>query len=139
MPRARQQLVLTSAARRRVFGEYQPTQPSRFLDEIPPHLVERLEPVAPPRWAPRYERRNPYAHRGGSGRPAAAPSRSFNYEDEDQSAGGVRTGMRVRHRQFGVGTIVNVEDQGDDFKVTVKFHSVGTKKLMAKYAGLEKD
>ena len=33
--RARKQLVLTSAARRRVFGEYQSTEPSRFIDEIP--------------------------------------------------------------------------------------------------------
>ena len=41
MTRARQQLVLTGAARRRVFGEYQSCQPSRFLDEIPPQLVER--------------------------------------------------------------------------------------------------
>ncbi len=139
LTRAREQLVLTSAARRRVFGEYQPTQPSRFLDEIPPHLVERLEPVSAPRWAPRYERRNPYAHHGGGRRPAPAQSPSFSSENEDQSASGVRAGMRVRHRQFGVGTIVNVEDHGDDFKVTVKFLSVGTKKLMAKYAGLEKD
>ncbi len=139
LTRAREQLVLTSAARRRVFGEYQPTQPSRVLDEIPPHLVERLEPVSAPRWAPRYERRNPYAHHGGGRRPAPAQSPSFSYENEDQSASGVRAGMRVRHRQFGVGTIVNVEDHGDDFKVTVKFLSVGTKKLMAKYAGLEKD
>ena len=45
--------------------------------------------------------------------------------------------MRVRHRQFGVGTIVSVEDQGDDYKLTVKFNAVGTKKLLAKYAGLE--
>jgi DNA helicase-2/ATP-dependent DNA helicase PcrA len=139
LTRAREQLVLTSAARRRVFGEYQPTQASRFLDEIPPHLVERLGPVAAPRWAPRYERRNPYAQHGGGRRPAATQTKSFSYEDEDQSPSGVRAGMRVRHRQFGVGTIVNVEDHGDDFKVTVKFLSVGTKKLMAKYAGLEKD
>ena len=46
--------------------------------------------------------------------------------------------MRVRHKQFGVGTVVAVEDQGDDFKVTVKFPAAGTKKLMARYAGLEK-
>ena len=39
--RARSRLVLTSAARRRVFGDYQGTQPSRFLDEIPPDLVEQ--------------------------------------------------------------------------------------------------
>jgi DNA helicase-2/ATP-dependent DNA helicase PcrA len=45
--------------------------------------------------------------------------------------------MRVRHRQFGVGTVVAVEDDGDDCKVTVRFAAVGTKKLVAKYAGLE--
>ncbi len=41
MTRARHQLVLTGAARRRVFGEYQSCVPSRFLDEIPPQLVDR--------------------------------------------------------------------------------------------------
>ena len=45
--------------------------------------------------------------------------------------------MRVRHRQFGVGTVIEVEDHGDDYKVTVRFSSVGTKKLLAKFAGLE--
>src|SRR3954466_3601681 len=45
MTRAQSQLVLTSAARRRVFGEYQSTQPSRFLDEIPPELIERVAPT----------------------------------------------------------------------------------------------
>jgi len=140
LTRAREQLVLTSAARRRIFGEYQPTQPSRFLDEIPPHLVDRLEPVSPPRWAgARHERRNPYAHRPAAARTPQGRTPSLAYEDEDQSASGVRTGMRVRHRQFGVGTVLNVEDQGDDFKVTVRFLAGGTKKLMAKYAGLEKD
>jgi DNA helicase-2/ATP-dependent DNA helicase PcrA len=50
----------------------------------------------------------------------------------------VKTGMRVRHKQFGVGIVMDVEDQGDDFKITVKFNSAGTKKLLARYAGLER-
>src|SRR5215210_8557345 len=45
MTRARSQLILTSAARRRVFGEYQATNPSRFLDEVPAELVERINPT----------------------------------------------------------------------------------------------
>jgi DNA helicase-2/ATP-dependent DNA helicase PcrA len=45
--------------------------------------------------------------------------------------------MRVRHRQFGVGTVTAVEDHGDDHKVTVRFAAVGTKKLLASFAGLE--
>src|SRR4029453_7156834 len=51
LTRARQRLVLTGAARRRVFGEYQQTAPSRFLTEIPDELIDRIEPVAQqPRW-----------------------------------------------------------------------------------------
>jgi DNA helicase-2/ATP-dependent DNA helicase PcrA len=45
--------------------------------------------------------------------------------------------MRVRHGQFGVGTVVAVDDQGDDVKVTVRFAAVGTKKLLASYAKLQ--
>ena len=64
LTRARERLILTGAARRRVFGDYQSTEPSRFLDEIPPELMDRIEPVAAPRWqAPSYELRNPYGRR----------------------------------------------------------------------------
>src|SRR5436305_9911752 len=45
MTRARARLVLTGAARRRVFGEYQSSEPSRFIDEIPAELVDRLAPT----------------------------------------------------------------------------------------------
>ncbi len=139
LTRARERLVLTGAARRRTFGEYQPTTPSRFLDEIPAELMDRVEPTpARARWEGQYELRNPYAHRSGRPFRAKEESGTYRYEDEDQSASGVKTGMRVRHRQFGVGTVTAVEDHGDDYKVTVRFAAVGTKKLLAKFAGLEK-
>jgi DNA helicase-2/ATP-dependent DNA helicase PcrA len=138
LTRARERLVLTGAARRRTFGEYQATEPSRFLAEIPDELVDRVEPAVLPRWQDSpFELRNPYGRRrGGPRRQAGSPS--FAYEDEDQSASGVRIGMRVRHAQFGVGSVVAVEEHGDDFKVTVKFVSAGTKKLLASYAKLER-
>jgi DNA helicase-2/ATP-dependent DNA helicase PcrA len=138
LTRARERLVLTGAARRRTFGEYQATEPSRFLAEIPDELVDRVEPAVLPRWQDSpFELRNPYGRRRGS--PRRQPgSPSFAYEDEDQSASGVRIGMRVRHAQFGVGSVVAVEEHGDDFKVTVKFVSAGTKKLLASYAKLER-
>jgi DNA helicase II / ATP-dependent DNA helicase PcrA len=142
MTRARQQLILTGAARRRVFGEYQNCEPSRFLDEIPSPLLDRM--AAP---APRYDgsfahahyefRTNPYGRKGGGSR-SREPQAPYAYEDEDQSiAGGVRPGMRVRHAQFGVGSVISVEEHNDDMKITVRFVSVGVKKLMAKYARLE--
>jgi DNA helicase-2/ATP-dependent DNA helicase PcrA len=133
--RAKERLILTGANRRRVFGDYQPSEPSRFLDEIPAELITRIEPApASARWQQPYALRNPYARRGPRVRETEP---AYAYESEDQSHAGVRTGMRVRHRQFGVGTVLDIEEQGDDFKLTVRFAAVGTKKLLAKYAGLE--
>jgi DNA helicase-2/ATP-dependent DNA helicase PcrA len=146
--RARSRLVLTSAARRRVFGDYQGTQPSRFLDEIPPDLVEQEFSAYSSSWAAGGAGRaggaggwsyapNPYGRRGRSSR-AREEIETFNYEAEDQSIpGGLRTGVKVRHGLFGVGTIVSVEELDDDMKVVVRFTSVGTKTLRAKYAKLE--
>ncbi len=143
MTRAQSQLILTSAARRRVFGEYQATNPSRFLDEIPAELVERTTTT----YASVYQntfnhghyefRTNPYGRKGkGSGR-VRESDEAYKYEEEDQSGQTLRTGMRVRHAQFGVGTVVSVEEHNDDLKITVRFNLVGVKKLLAKYAKLE--
>ena len=141
MTRAQTQLVLTSAARRRVFGEYQSTEPSRFLDEIPSELVERMTPAHAPSGSflhSHYEfRTNPYGGRKGRGGRFRENETAYAYESEDQSAVGMRAGMRVRHPQFGVGNIVAVEEHNDDLKVTVRFNAVGVKKLLAKYAKLE--
>jgi DNA helicase-2/ATP-dependent DNA helicase PcrA len=141
MTRAQSQLVLTSAARRRVFGEYQATEPSRFLDEIPSELVERITPVYAPQYGgfshSHYEfRTNPYGRKGRSGR-VREEQPQYAYENEDQSAFDLRPGTRVKHAQFGVGTVVGIEQQNDDLKITVRFNVVGTKKLLAKYARLE--
>ncbi len=142
--RARSRLVLTSAARRRVFGDYQATQPSRFLDEIPADLVEQefstySSPSAATRGGWDY-RPNPYGRGGGRGRAPRVreQAESFDYAHEDQSLpDGLAPGRRVRHGQFGVGTVLSVEELADDVKLVVKFASVGTKTLRAKYARLE--
>jgi DNA helicase II / ATP-dependent DNA helicase PcrA len=144
MTRARERLVLTSAARRRVFGDYQPTAPSRFLEEVPSELIELATGFQSSyqRALPSYEvRANPYARRGSSGGPGRVretPGAAFAaYEDEDQSAAGnPRPGARVRHAQFGVGTVITVEPLDDDAKIVVRF-AIGQKTLRAKYARLQ--
>jgi len=146
MTRARSKLVLTGAARRRIFGEYQSSEASRFVDEVPFELVDRVASSYSAANASErgyqsnfYEfRTNPYGrgHRGG-GRTREEQT-AYAYEDEDQTTGlALKIGMRVRHAQFGVGTVLSVESLDDDVKLVVRFAAVGQKTLRAKYAKLE--
>src|SRR4029434_3001860 len=92
MTRARSKLVLTGAARRRIFGEYQSSEPSRFIDEVPAELVERTTPAfstSPYQGNfPHYEfKTNPYGRGGRRGDRVRETSPTYAYEDEDQSTG----------------------------------------------------
>ena len=135
--RAERRLVLTSAARRRVFGEYQATEASRFVDEIPRGLMDEIPAafVASPYQSSFSQfRGNPY----GRGRRVREEQPAYTYEDEDQSVPeGLRPGRRVRHPTFGEGTIISIEPLDDDTKLVVRFSSVGQKTLRAKFAKLE--
>jgi DNA helicase II / ATP-dependent DNA helicase PcrA len=73
---------------------------------------------------------------------------AFGWEDEDkdgmegemnQDLPRFVKGERVNHPTFGSGTVLEASGFGSDLKVTVLFDSVGRKKLLARYAGLEKD
>jgi DNA helicase-2/ATP-dependent DNA helicase PcrA len=139
--RAQRRLVLTSAARRRVFGDYQSTEPSRFIDEIPPELIEEVPSsfassfLTPPLSYAQFRD----ARRGGSyrGKVREEPE-VYAYEDEDQSLPReMKLGAKVRHPKFGVGTILSVEPLDDDTKLVVRFLSVGQKTLRARFAKLE--
>ena len=144
MTRAQSHLVLTSAARRRVFGEYQSQEPSRFLAEVPHELIEVIEPAFTARpygggprngWTPRRQRpRRKTAAYGGH----AATKAPWDDADEDQSAGGISRGARVRHPTFGPGEVIHVEPVEGDLKLTIRFATVGQKKLLARFAKLER-
>jgi DNA helicase II / ATP-dependent DNA helicase PcrA len=162
MTRARKKLFLGSANRRRFYGEYRPSAPSRFIDEVPAELLEREMPSGassyqPNLWGARrpagggsYGGNGGYGggggfRRDGQGSVKRGPSRvreeqpAYSYEDEDQSraSGRLAVGARVRHAQFGVGTVLSVEASDGDLKLMVRFPGVGAKRLLAKYAKLE--
>src|SRR5205823_10719141 len=107
MTRAQRRLVLTSAARRRVFGEYQSTEPSRFLNEVPADLVDRITPTFTSAYQgtfthAHYEfRTNPYGRKGKGAR-FREEEASYAYENEDQSTVRLKPGVRVKHAQFGI-------------------------------------
>jgi len=136
MTRAMARLFLTHARRRRVYGSFQFNPPSRFLEEIPRDCLAGGEPAATA---------NPAAHNLAAIFEQMAPDPGAGTEelfDEDvrvvpEAEEGLRIGARVRHVKFGVGTVRRLEGSGDNQKVTVYFRSVGSKKLLLKFAGLE--
>jgi DNA helicase-2/ATP-dependent DNA helicase PcrA len=136
LTRAQRRLVITSASRRRVFGDYHWTEPSRFISEIPAELVEDVPAAFAPSPGSSF-RATPYPQGGYRGR-AREEQPAYAYESEDQSVpAGLKPGLRVRHPHFGIGTVVSVEPLDDDIKLVVRFNSVGQKTLRAKYARLE--
>ncbi len=145
MTRAMQKLYLSHARRRRVYGTYQFNPPSRFLTEIPEELLNDFSP------SPTVIEKPVVEHNLASlmdlvadGEPPPAiedtvVAVSDPIPDREQSApsdNGFRLGTKVRHVKFGVGTVRRLEGSGDKQKVTVYFNSVGTKKLLSKFAAL---
>ena len=145
MTRAQQRLILTRAEFRRHYGAALPdeTEPSRFLEEIPRELLENLggprqRKVTATYSGPAYnsvqdvtrflEARGIRARSSSKGLPVE-PTRGNS---------AIRLGQRVRHSKFGVGTVVHREGDGAEAKVTVSFPDYGLRKLVQKYAGLEK-
>jgi DNA helicase-2/ATP-dependent DNA helicase PcrA len=191
MTRAMDTLVLSRAVYRRRYGTDMPeaSVPSRFLEEVPPQLVEELG-------GSRASRQRSGATgalaRPAGGRPVVGGERThYSYEDEDQSAAwdparvkasqiktksatplknynsidniaeffasrgkkfnvpkmladepkgrrGFRPGQKVKHPKYGEGTVYQREGDGEDAKITVQFPRFGLKKLVERYAQLEK-
>jgi len=181
MTRAMDHLVLSNARYRRRYGTDMPdaTVPSRFLEEVPPQLLEELGASSRARQAASYQS-------------ADYGERHYSYEDEDQSApahvgrqpatrskprnGGYsgpkynsidniadffasrgkkfnrpqipvekptggssfRPGQRVKHPKYGEGVVYRREGEGENAKITVQFPRFGLKKLVEKYAHLER-
>jgi DNA helicase-2/ATP-dependent DNA helicase PcrA len=124
LTRARHWLYLTWAVHRRVHG-YDAGEPSRFLREMPEDHLAMLN--------------NRGARAAGDSRPAgvsppAGPAQAVAPLLDDLP---FRVGARVGHARWGEGMVVGVEKEGTDVIVTVRFASVGRKRLSLQYAHLE--
>jgi DNA helicase-2/ATP-dependent DNA helicase PcrA len=150
--RARQRLFLSNAWCRTLHGSTQYNPPSRFLSELPEHLVE-----ASPASRSGSSRRS----RGGwsstswdsgggfgadrSGRDGGfVPSTgsSFAGPRPPESTGahelGIRVGDDVRHNKWGEGVVLLIEGSGEKAEAVVRFPEVGEKRLLLSWAPLEK-
>lgn len=147
MTRAKQSLVLTRAIYRRSYGEerLRASTSSRFLAEIPGELVESAagslsEPGETRRYEPDPEYSEGYAYRArraGSSRSSSAGRSSAARGASGRPSKDPLIGTRVRHPKYGVGTILDVEGEGEDRKLTVSFQDYGAKKLLERYANLQ--
>ena len=144
MTRAEEKLYLSSARFRRFFGntDQQVSEPSRFLSEVPPELVEdanesRRRPAVQYQGST-YNSVDAVTRALGGGVRHAAPSTAAKPAPGRKTPGGKWSmGTRIRHPRFGHGTILRTEGEGDDMKLTISFMSHGLKKMIAKYAELE--
>ncbi len=126
--RARSRLYVTRATSRSAWGAPSYNPASRFLDELPDHLVDwRREATAPTQWT----RRPAASDRFRSSTVAARSSRSREVPSLDP-------GDRVSHDSFGLGTVIALEGQGDNAVASVDFGSQGVKRLLLRYAPVDK-
>ncbi|CAL9298941.1 DNA helicase PcrA [Streptomyces sp. SudanB182_2057] len=132
--RARERLYLTRAALRSAWGQPSYNPPSRFLEEIPPAHVE---------WK-----------RTGATAPASGVAASLSSSRSRSSASGasgfatrrtaekpvaaLAVGDRVTHDQFGLGTVVAVKGTGANAEATIDFGDAKPKRLLLRYAPVEK-
>jgi DNA helicase-2/ATP-dependent DNA helicase PcrA len=153
MTRAKQTLTLTRAVYRRMYGSERLTGslPSRFLQEVPGELVDTMEgSLADAGETRRYEPDPEYSYSqeefarrirrsDATGRQTPAPpgrARSAPQPRARRGESNPLIGQRVRHAKYGAGTIIDVEGDGEDRKLTVRFSDYGTKKLLERYANL---
>ncbi|MET9576942.1 DNA helicase PcrA [Streptomyces sp. DT199] len=137
--RARERLYLTRSTLRSAWGQPSYNPPSRFLEEIPPTHVEwkRTGATAP-----------------ASSGPVSAVAASLSSSRSRSSASGasgfatrrtsekpvvsLAVGDRVTHDQFGLGTVVGVKGTGGNAEATIDFGDTKPKRLLLRYAPVEK-
>ncbi|MFB3069774.1 MAG: ATP-dependent helicase [Gemmatimonadales bacterium] len=133
--RARDRAYLSWARARRRGGQLLPGMPSRFIEAIPPEVVEerRSSGVFGADWF-----RKP-----AKPKVVSSPLGSFETTPEMESQDTPRyiKGERVKHRTFGSGTILGLSGSGRDLKAVISFDDEehATKQLLIAYAGLERD
>jgi len=120
--RAMQQLEITWAERRTLYGQEQLTRPSMFMDEIPADLVFDVRPV-----------KRTVSHNTAYRESSLALNPSMGEEALES----IRIGQNVIHKKFGDGVVTDLEGQGARARVQVNFSGYGSRWLMLNVANLQ--
>ncbi len=129
LTRARKLAVVSSAANRRVYGNWSSSIPSRFLDELPPDQVQREGSAAVTRGRT-VEIPSVFAGMGGlAARRRVIDQGSWEVQERPAPADAPAVGQRVFHQKFGYGEVLAV----DDNKLDVEFEKAGRKRVLSSF------
>ncbi|WP_373288503.1 DNA helicase PcrA [Lentibacillus kapialis] len=129
--RAEQQLYLTHAKMRTIYGRTNMNPISRFINEIPEDLVDGIEQV----------RASMYGSLEKPDDKSSRPKRSAGRMQQTSGAESQTwsSGDKAEHKKWGVGTVVKVQGEGDGMELDIAFPApTGIKRLLAKYAPITK-
>ncbi len=134
--RAEEELFMSYASVRMLYGKTNYNAPSRFLREIPESLLESCNKDKPKISDLTIKKKNiekskyytGYTSENTSATPKPNASTKTN---------GMQAGAKVKHKMFGTGTVVQVKGEGEKMEATIAFESHGIKKVMAAFAPLE--
>jgi len=131
--RAREELYLTHAYRRTLFGSPAANPPSRFLREIPAHLFQPGTALveSPPSLHPSYEGED-----GEKRKLWVESPLTLRPQPVQTTAAEFRPGQKVKHSTFGVGVVLSAKNVGGDVQLSVAFPEVGVKQLLQSLAKL---
>jgi DNA helicase-2/ATP-dependent DNA helicase PcrA len=133
--RARKKLHISLALARSMFGDTEPSTPSRYLQEVPPELID---------WRDSGAKRSEY-------RASIADNQGFRQVDRPKTEwkgaiSSVRNnidmvlekGDEVQHADFGRGKVINVTGEGPRATAEINFGQAGVKRLLVRVAPIEK-
>lgn len=130
--RAEEALYLTNAFSRTLYGRTQYNRPSRFVEEIDQELLE-IEGMRPtPKKTPVFAKKTAYSYKQPE--TAVVPAKSATGGENNSW----KPGDKVKHKKWGLGTVVRVSGTSKDLELDVAFPSQGVKRLLAAFAPIEK-
>ena len=143
--RAEKRLFLSFARSRFKWGQYNESDPSRFINEIDEKYIEKHEaPSINKDFRPhkifakiKKEKASASVNKIYQGRKLTNINRSKNINITESDLSKISNGMAVKHSRFGEGKVISISGEGSNKKATVFFNGIGQKQLLLKFAKLE--
>lgn len=132
--RAEEELFMSYASTRMLYGKTNYNAPSRFLRELPESLLESCNKDKPQIKDLTTKKRNIEKSKYFTG---------YTFENTNtkptisEKKKGIDSGSKVKHKVFGIGTVVQTKGKGDSLEATIAFENEGIKKVMIAYAPIE--